>query len=98
MNMYFNMEDPNQEIRLGTELLEMAFALSSDPLKLQAYNEILKMPGVDSALYMLYSATTEGDSHPRQLVQAAFMLGYYVYESLNEINNLWERGPVDAPS
>ena len=52
MNMYFNMEDPNQEIRLGTELLEMAFALSSDPLKLQAYNEILKMPGVDSALYM----------------------------------------------
>jgi len=94
------MENAEQEIRLGAELLEMAFKVSSDSERLKLYNNILDMPGVDSALYMLHRASQEENIHPKSLLQSAFMLGYYVYESLHEIDSLWERetgeeSPID---
>ena len=98
MEMDFNMENPSQEIRLGLELLDMALKVSSNPTKLREYNEVLDMPGVDSALFMLYRASQEDSSHPRHLLQSAFMLGYYIYESLQEVNKLWQEGPVNDPS
>jgi len=98
MDMDSNVPEIGQEIRLGTELLELAFRVTANPEKLRKYNEILSMPGVDSALYMLCRAAQEDNSHPRHLLQSAFMLGYYIYESLHEMDRLWEEGPVDDPS
>ena len=94
----FNMGETGQEVRLGTELLDMAFRATANPEKLKMYNGILTMPGVDSALYMLYRAAHEDNSHPRHLLQSAFMLGYYIYESVHAVDKLWEEGPVDDPN
>jgi len=98
MSMDFDTQKVEQELRLGIELLDMAIRVTDNPEKLKMYNEILVMPGVDSALYMLYSAAQEGTSHPKSLLQSAFMLGYYIYESLHEMDKLWKEGPVDDPS
>jgi len=34
----------------------------------------------------------------RTLAQAAYMLGYYVANSVKEIDSLWENGPSDEPN
>ena len=81
-----------EEIRLGTELLELAINSTDNPEVLEIYNNILLMPGVDSALYMLYKAAEFAFSHPKPLLQSAFMLGYYVHESLGAADKLWEAG------
>jgi len=64
-----------EEIRLGTELLELAISSTDNPEVLEIYNNILLMPGVDSALYMLYKAAEFAFSHPKPLLQSAFMFG-----------------------
>lgn len=85
-----------QDIRLGISLLETATQLTADPTKLQAYNKILEMPGVDSALFLLYKAS-ETYPHPKALLQSVFILGYYVCESLSHVDSMWENGPDNEP-
>ena len=86
-----------EDIRLGMELLELATTSTDSPEILEAYNNILEMPGVDSALYMLYKAAESAFSHPKPLLQSAFMLGYYVHTSLGAADKLWEDGLKDKP-
>jgi hypothetical protein len=76
----------------------MAFRVTADTDKLKIYHGVLSMPGVDSALYMLYRGANESNAHPKNLLQSAFMLGYYIHESLQEMDRLWEEGPVDDSS
>ena len=91
------MEDFEKEIDLGSELLEMASAITESPDKLQEYTDILEMPGIDSALFMLYKAGETDACHPKALLQSAFMLGYYVCESMRQVNAMWEAGPTEEP-
>ena len=91
------MEHFEQEIELGSELLEMASAITECPDKLKEYNNILDMPGIDPALFMLYKAGETDECHPKALLQSAFMLGYYVCESLRQVNTMWEVGPTEEP-
>ena len=84
---------------LGSELLEGSM---KDP----SYSEgerLLKTPGVDPALYMLFCSLPQGhlcitNSQPigtwsvaevRSLMQCAFMLGTYVRKSIEEAEKLW---------
>ena len=85
------------DLRLGTELLDLATTSTDDPTILEAYNKILAMPRVDSALFMLYKAAEFAFAHPKPLLQSAFMLGYYIHESLGTADKLWEAGLKDDP-
>jgi|TARA_R110000824_G_scaffold199888_6_gene383885 hypothetical protein len=93
-----NTPEPEWSI-LGSELLESA-------LETDAYMEasrLLKTPGVDPALYMLFCSLPQGrmcvetSSHTgnwtvkevRSLMQCAFMLGTYVRKSIEEAEKLW---------
>ena len=98
-----NMDDDNRPVpewaMLGAELLEGA--LNED-----AYIEasrLLKAPGVDPALYMIFCSLPQGlmcieNQNPigtwsvtevRSLMQCAFMLGAYVKNSIEEAEKLW---------
>ena len=62
------------------------------------YQDLLKAPGIDGALYLLFQAVNqEPRSDAKTLAQAAYMLGYYVANSIKEIDTLWENGPDDEP-
>ena len=91
------MDEFEQEINLGSELLELASAMTDCSEKLAEYNSILEMPGVDPALFMLYKARETDSCHPKALLQSAFMLGYYVCESMRQVNTMWNAGPSEEP-
>ena len=91
------MDTQDDQIRLGSELLALATSETDDPDTLAAYNKILEVPGVDSALFMLYKAAEFAFAHPKPLLQSAFMLGYYVHESLSKSDKLWDAGIEEEP-
>ena len=89
----------NENLRLGTDLLEAATRLTDDPEQMQRYDDILNMPGVDTALFMIFkSAELTPSIHPKSILQSAFMLGYFVHERLGQVDKLWEQAPDDEPS
>ena len=87
----------NENIRLGTDLLEAATQLTNDPEQMERYDQILNMPGVDTALFMIFKSSEGTPTHPKSLLQSAFMLGYFVHERLGQVEKLWEDGPEDEP-
>ena len=91
------MRDMNEECRLGKDLLATVLEVTEDPEQLEHYNSVLAMPGIDGALYILYENKSEFKGHPRPLLQSAFMLGYYLNESLHKTSKLWEAGPPEDP-
>ena len=91
-----NMTEENQ-IRLGADLLALATDFTTDAETVELYNNILEMPGIDAALWMLYKAAEGAMSHPKPLLQSAFMLGYYVHQSLDTADKLWESGLTEEP-
>ena len=91
------MDEFEQEINLGSELLELASAMTDCPEKLAEYNNVLEMPGIDPALFMLYKASETEPCHPKSLLQSAFMLGYFVCNSLRQADKLWDAGPSEEP-
>ena len=91
-------EDFEQAVNLGSELLELASAMTECPEKLEEYNNVLEMPGIDPALFMLYKAAENEPCHPKALLQSAFMLGYYVCDSVRQADKLWDAGPSEEPS
>ena len=86
------MDYTREQIRLGSELLEMATNETDNLITLENYNKILEMPGIDAALFMLYKAAEFAFSHPKPLLQSAFLLGYYIHESLTKSEKMWEVG------
>ena len=90
-------EDFDVNIRLGTDLLEAASVLTDDPEQLAKYEEILKMPGVNAALFMIFKSSEHAAVHPRSLLQSAFMLGFFVHDSLDKTEQLWRDGPEEDP-
>ena len=88
-----------ENVRLGTDLLDAATKLTDDPEQMERYDKILNMPGVDTALFMIFkSAEVSPSLHPKSLLQAAFMLGYFVHDRLGQVEKLWEDGPDDEPT
>ena len=87
-----------ENVRLGTDLLDAATKLTNDPEQMQRYDDILKMPGVDTALFMIFKSSEGTPTHPKSLLQSAFMLGYFVHDRLGQVEKLWEGGPEDEPS
>ena len=86
------------ELYLGASLLHTALGDRENSVIEQRYRELLKAPGIDGALYLLYKACNQDpNSDARSLAQAAYMLGYYVAQSVKEIDNLWESGPDEEP-
>ena len=93
------MNKSNTELYLGASLLKTALGDKDDTIIESRYQELLKAPGIDGALYLLYHAVTEDPrSDAKTLAQAAYMLGYYVANSVKEIDILWETGPNDEPN
>lgn len=89
----------NTEIYLGASLLKTALGEQDNSMVESRYRELLKSPGIDGALYLLYKAcTSDPNSDSRTLAQAAYMLGYYVANSVKEIDNLWNAGPEEEPN
>ena len=92
------MNESNTELYLGASLLKTALGDTRDSLIEERYQDLLKAPGIDGALYLLYQAVTQDPrSDAKTLAQAAYMLGYYVANSVKEIDNLWENGPDNEP-
>jgi hypothetical protein len=92
------MNESNTELYLGASLLKTALGDSDNTIIEERYKELLKAPGIDGALYLLYHAVNEDPrSDSKTLAQAAYMLGYYVATSVKEIDSLWENGPTDEP-
>ena len=92
------MKESNTELYLGASLLKTALGNREDSMIEERYQDLLKAPGIDGALYLLYHAVNQDPrSDGKTLAQAAYMLGYYVANSLKEIDNLWENGPNDEP-
>jgi len=91
------MDEFDQDINLGSELLELASVMTECPEKLAEYTNVLEMPGIDPALFMLYKAAENEPCHPKSLLQSAFMLGYYVCDSLRQADKLWDSGPSEEP-
>ena len=88
-----------ENVRLGTDLLDAATKLTDDPEQMERYDKILNMPGVDTALFMIFkSAEVSPSLHPKSLLQSAFMLGYFVHDRLAQVEKLWEDGPDDEPT
>ena len=88
------MKDMDEDIRLGKDLLDGLLKINTVE-ETERYNTILGMPGVDGALYMLYENKSGFKGHPRPMLQAAFMLGYYMNESLHNAEQLWDSGRVE---
>lgn len=92
------MNKSNTELYLGASLLKTALGTRGDSLIEERYNELLKAPGIDGALYLLFHAVNDDPrSDAKTLAQAAYMLGYYVANSVKEIDILWENGPREEP-
>jgi len=92
------MNESNTELYLGASLLKTALGDSDNTIIEERYKELLKAPGIDGALYLLYHAVNEDPrSDSKTLAQAAYMLGYYVANSVKEIDILWENGPREEP-
>tara|TARA_R110002020_G_C15981819_1_gene748522 strand:- start:201 stop:500 length:300 start_codon:yes stop_codon:yes gene_type:complete len=87
-----------ENVRLGTDLLDAATQLTNDPEQMERYDKILNMPGVDTALFMIFKSSEGTPTHPKSLLQSAFMLGYFVHDRLGQVEKLWEDGPEDEPS
>ena len=93
------MTKSNTELYLGASLLKTALGDREDSMIEERYQDLLKAPGIDGALYLLFQAVSQDSrSDAKTLAQAAYMLGYYVASSVKEIDNLWENGPNDEPS
>jgi hypothetical protein len=92
------MNKSNTELYLGASLLKTALGDKDDSMIEERYQDLLKAPGIDGALYLLFHAVNEDPrSDAKTLAQAAYMLGYYVANSVKEIDILWESGPNDEP-
>ena len=92
------MNESNTELHLGASLLKMALGDRQDSMIEERYQDLLRAPGIDGALYLLYQACSQDSrSGAKTLAQAAYMLGYYVAQSVKEIDNLWENGPDNEP-
>jgi hypothetical protein len=92
------MNTSNTELYLGASLLKTALGDKDDSMVEERYQDLLKAPGIDGALYLLFHAVTaDPRSDAKTLAQAAYMLGYYVANSVKEIDILWENGPNDEP-
>ena len=92
------MTKSNTELYLGASLLKTALGDREDSMIEERYQDLLKAPGIDGALYLLFQAVSQDSrSDAKTLAQAAYMLGYYVASSVKEIDNLWENGPSDEP-
>ena len=93
------MNESNTELYLGASLLKTALGDREDSMIEERYQDLLKAPGIDGALYLLFQAVSQDSrSDAKTLAQAAYMLGYYVASSVKEIDNLWENGPSDEPN
>jgi len=93
------MNESNTELYLGASLLKTALGDREDSMIEERYQDLLKAPGIDGALYLLFQAVSQDSrSDAKTLAQAAYMLGYYVANSVKEIDNLWENGPSDEPN
>ena len=93
------MNESNTELYLGASLLKTALGDREDSMIEERYQDLLKAPGIDGALYLLFQAVSQdARSDAKTLAQAAYMLGYYVASSVKEIDNLWENGPSDEPN
>ena len=92
------MKESNTELYLGASLLKTALGNREDSMIEERYQDLLKAPGIDGALYLLFQAVNQDPrSDAKTLAQAAYMLGYYVANSIKEIDTLWENGPDDEP-
>jgi len=92
------MNHTDTEIYLGASLLKTALGDRTDTGIETRYQELLKAPGIDGALYLLFNACNQDPlSDAKTLAQAAYMLGYYVAQSVKEIDNLWDAGPENEP-
>ena len=92
------MNKSNTELYLGASLLKTALGEQDNSMIEERHRDLLKSPGIDGALYLLYKACTlDPNSDSRTLAQAAYMLGYYVANSVKEIDNLWNVGPDEEP-
>ena len=95
----FMKEESNSELYLGASLLKTALGDSENSMLDGRYKELLGAPGIDGALYLLYKAVAnDRRSDAKTLAQAAYMLGYYVAQSVNTIDSLWEHGPLEEPN
>ena len=93
------MKESNTELYIGASLLKTALGDTQDSMIEERYQDLLKAPGIDGALYLLFQAVNqEPRSDAKTLAQAAYMLGYYVANSIKEIDTLWENGPHDEPN
>ena len=93
------MNESNTELYLGASLLKTALGDREDSMIEERYQDLLKAPGIDGALYLLFQPVSQDPrSDAKTLAQAAYMLGYYVASSVKEIDNLWENGPNDEPN
>ena len=93
------MSKSNTELYLGASLLKTALGDREDSMIEERYQDLLKAPGIDGALYLLFQAVSQDSrSDAKTLAKAAYMLGYYVASSVKEIDNLWENGPSDEPN
>ena len=95
-----SMRESNKELHLGAILLKTALGDGADDvLTTDRYKDILNSPGIDGALYLLYQAVSQDTrSDAKTLAQAAYMLGYYVANSVKEIDSLWDNGPTTEPN
>ena len=85
-------------LRLGTDLLDAATKLTNDPEQMERYDKVVNMPGVDTALFMIFKSSEVTPAHPKALLQSAFMLGYFVHERLTQVDKLWEDGLDNEPT
>ena len=93
------MKESNTELYMGASLLKTALGNREDSMIEERYQDLLKAPGIDGALYLLFQAVNQDPlSDAKTLAQAAYMLGYYVASSVKEIDTLWENGPHDEPN
>ena len=92
------MNQSDTELYLGASLLKTALGDKENTRIESRYRELLTAPGIDGALYLLFKACSKDpQSDAKSLAQAAYMLGYYVANSVKEIDNIWDCGPADEP-
>lgn len=89
----------NEELYLGASLLKTALGDENNLAVGERYMELLNSPGIDGALYLLYKACNEDPrSDAKTLAQAAYTLGYYVANSVKQVDALWDSGPDEEPN
>jgi len=93
------MKQSDTELYLGASLLKTALGDKTNVQIESRHQELLQAPGINGALYLLYHACQlDPASDSKTLAQAAYMLGYYVANSVKEIDTLWETGPDEEPN